>query len=116
MQHYKLNDDINSSFKLSESDEEEQEKVYSEMKEQSKQLRRIRRVGVGRLTIKRDKKTLISNIKPRGYTYWKNIVRQNHVPIKDQWKATEREIMIMRLQREVKKSFNLVKLSELVSS
>jgi hypothetical protein len=55
-----------------------------------------------------------SPAKSKGYEYWKNTVRKWYVPNIDERKMIELEILKMKLQREPKRKFNLVKLSKLI--
>jgi len=79
-------------------------------KEDSKQ---IKENSKKKLSISIDRKHKLLTLKPRGYSYWKNIVKKNHIPREDQWKIIEHKIMMMRQQKEVRKRFRLIKLSEL---
>ena len=56
----------------------------------------------------------ITRVKNRGYQYWKNVVRRWHIPIKDEWKIIELEILKMRLQKDSKHRFNLIHISKLI--
>eukprot|EP00826_Nyctotherus_ovalis_P031218 TRINITY_DN24915_c0_g2_i1.p1 TRINITY_DN24915_c0_g2~~TRINITY_DN24915_c0_g2_i1.p1 ORF type:complete len:153 (-),score=18.18 TRINITY_DN24915_c0_g2_i1:81-539(-) len=103
-------DDGNAkAIKIEDSDNVRNNKKISVQK-----TRKIRKGKEKIKEVKPNRRYQLPAIKSRGYIYWKNIVRRDHVPNKDQWKVIEREIMLMRRQKERKKSFNLVKLSELI--
>ena len=57
---------------------------------------------------------LRNSLSTKGFLYWSQVVRKSFVPIKDERKEIELNIMNMRRSKKLKKKFNFIKLKDLV--